>query len=101
MEKSQQARERAAQCPSDGNKMTDISMTAPTTPSFRLDGKKALVTGASRGIGFAAAAALAQAGAQATLAARPDSALKAACRASADQGGGRGDVVLGDADAGA
>lgn len=34
------------------------------TPSFRLDGKCALVTGAGRGIGFAAAATLAQAGAQ-------------------------------------
>jgi hypothetical protein len=44
--------------------MADVSMTAPTTPSFRLDAKKALVTGASRGIGFAVAAALAQAGAK-------------------------------------
>ena len=32
------------------------------TPSFRLDGKRALVTGAGRGIGLAAAAALAEAG---------------------------------------
>ena len=42
----------------------------PQTPSFRLDGKRALVTGAGRGIGLAAAAALAQAGAQVTLVAR-------------------------------
>ena len=27
-------------------------MTLPTTPSFRLDGKRALVAGASSGIGF-------------------------------------------------
>ena len=36
------------------------TMTAlPETPSFRLDGRRALVTGAGRGIGLAAAAALA------------------------------------------
>jgi NAD(P)-dependent dehydrogenase (short-subunit alcohol dehydrogenase family) len=45
-------------------------MDLPSTPSFRLDGRRALVTGAGRGIGLAAAAALAQAGAQVTLAAR-------------------------------
>jgi len=42
----------------------------PRTPSFRLDGRDALVAGAGRGIGAAAAAALAQAGAKVTLAAR-------------------------------
>jgi NAD(P)-dependent dehydrogenase (short-subunit alcohol dehydrogenase family) len=40
------------------------------TPSFRLDGKRALVTGAGRGIGLACASALADAGAHVTLAAR-------------------------------
>lgn len=42
----------------------------PTTPSFRLDGQKALVTGASKGIGRAIAIAYAEAGAEAVLAAR-------------------------------
>ncbi|MDB4111121.1 SDR family oxidoreductase [Yoonia sp.] len=45
-------------------------MTLPTTPSFRLDGKRALVAGGSSGIGLASAVALAQAGAEVTIAAR-------------------------------
>ena len=42
----------------------------PTTPSFRLDGRRALVTGASRGIGLACAVALAEAGAHVVCSAR-------------------------------
>ena len=45
-------------------------MTLPKTPSFSLDGKRALVAGATSGIGLACAAALAEAKAQVTLAAR-------------------------------
>lgn len=42
----------------------------PSPPSFRLDGKRALVTGGGRGIGAAAAAIFAQMGAEVTLCAR-------------------------------
>lgn len=45
-------------------------MELPRTPSFDLSGKRALVTGAGRGLGLAAAAALSDAGAAVTLAAR-------------------------------
>lgn len=57
------------------------------TPSFRLDGKHALVTGAGRGIGLAAAHALAQAGAQVTLAARSADEIEAAGAAIVAAGG--------------
>ncbi len=56
-------------------------MQLPKTPSFRLDGKRALVTGAGRGIGLAAAAALGEAGAHVTLAARTAAEIEAAAAA--------------------
>lgn len=52
-------------------------MTLPLTPSFRLDGRRALVTGASSGIGLGAAAALAAAGAEVVLVARRAAELEA------------------------
>lgn len=52
-------------------------MTLPRTPSFRLDGRRALVAGASSGIGAACAVALAEQGAQVTLCARREPELRA------------------------
>ena len=63
----------------------------PRTPSFRLDGKRAVVTGAGRGIGLAAAAALAEAGAEVTLLART---LREIEEAAAQIGGGAQAVAL-------
>ena len=61
-------------------------MELPSTPSFRLDGKRALVSGASSGIGLACAAALAEAGASVTLAARRRGALEDCAAAFAQKG---------------
>jgi NAD(P)-dependent dehydrogenase (short-subunit alcohol dehydrogenase family) len=57
------------------------SVDLAKTPSFRLDGKRALVTGGGRGIGLAAASALAQAGAEVTLVARTQAEIEAAAQA--------------------
>ena len=54
---------------------------------FRLDGRRALVTGAGRGIGLAAAHALAAAGAAVTLAARTREEIEAAADAIQAKGG--------------
>jgi NAD(P)-dependent dehydrogenase (short-subunit alcohol dehydrogenase family) len=51
-------------------------MSLPRTPGFRLDGKRALVTGGTRGIGLGASVALAEAGARVTLAARTPAAVE-------------------------
>jgi NAD(P)-dependent dehydrogenase (short-subunit alcohol dehydrogenase family) len=63
----------------------------PVTPSLRLDGRRAIVTGAGRGIGLAAAAALGEAGAEVTLIARTAIEIEVA---AAQIGKGANAVVL-------
>ena len=70
----------------------------PITPSFRLDGRRALVTGGSKGLGFAASAALAAAGAEVTLCARNVDDLSAAISAITASGGSARPLVLDVAD---
>jgi NAD(P)-dependent dehydrogenase (short-subunit alcohol dehydrogenase family) len=62
------------------------AMKLPTTPSFRLDGRRALVTGAGRGIGLAVATAFAEAGAHVTLCARSTGEVESAAKALRDLG---------------
>lgn len=61
-------------------------MQLPRTPSFRLDGRRALVTGASSGIGLGCAVALAEQGAEVVLAARSAARLDAAVAAMRAEG---------------
>lgn len=61
-------------------------MTLPRTPSFRLDGRRALVTGASSGIGLGCAVAMAEAGAEVTCVARRPEPLAEAVEAMRAQG---------------
>ena len=61
-------------------------MTLSPPPTFRLDGKSALITGAGRGIGAAAAALFAQAGATVTLCARTESDVETRAREIRDAG---------------
>jgi len=63
-----------------------VTIELTKTPSFRLDGKRALVTGAGRGIGLAAASALADAGAHVTLAARTAKEIEEAAEAIRGRG---------------
>jgi len=56
------------------------------TTSFRLDGRRALVTGGGRGIGLTAASALADAGAHVTLVARTETEIEEAAAAIRAQG---------------
>ena len=69
-------------------------MILPVTPSFRLDGRRAIITGAGGGIGFAAAAALADAGAAVTLVARTGATVEAGAAAIRAAGGTAEAAVL-------
>jgi NAD(P)-dependent dehydrogenase (short-subunit alcohol dehydrogenase family) len=68
--------------------------TLPTTPSFRLDRRRALITGAGRGIGAAAAAALADAGAAVTLVSRSAAELEGVADELRRRGGRAQTLVL-------
>ena len=69
-------------------------MAATLLDQFRLDGKVALVTGASSGLGLFFATTLAQAGAHVVVAARRREALEALCKEIAQQGGKASAVSL-------
>ena len=76
-------------------------MELPRTPSLRLDGRRALVTGAGRGIGLACAAALAQAGAHVVLVARTTSEVEEVAQAIRRDGGTAEAITLDITDLGA
>lgn len=63
-----------------------MSVILPKTPSFRLDGRTALVAGATSGIGQAAAVGLAEAGAKVTLVARSADKLEQTAKALQERG---------------
>ena len=69
-------------------------MELPRTPTSRLDGRRALVTGAGRGIGLACAAALAQAGAHVVLAARTTSEINEVAASIRRDGGTAESITL-------
>ncbi|WP_298973752.1 SDR family oxidoreductase [uncultured Roseobacter sp.] len=76
-------------------------MELPETPSFDLSGKRALVTGASSGIGLGCAVALAEAGAHVVCAARRADVLQASVNAMAGQGWSAEAMPLDQGDLGA
>lgn len=69
-------------------------MELTATPSFRLDGKRALVTGGAGGLGLAAASALSQAGAHVTLADIAEGAVEEAAAAIRARGDAAEALVL-------
>jgi len=66
----------------------------PRPPSFRLHGRSALVTGAGRGLGMAAAVALAEAGAEVTLVARSGAEIEFVAKALRERGHAAHAVLL-------
>jgi NAD(P)-dependent dehydrogenase (short-subunit alcohol dehydrogenase family) len=80
--------------------MASMQAKAHTTPSFRLDGAVAVVTGAGGGLGRGAALALAESGAAVVLVGRTQSTLDATRAAIVDQGGEASTLVCDVTDAG-
>ena len=74
---------------------------APILPSFRLDGQRALVTGAGRGIGQACAVGLAEAGAEVILVSRTAGEIEATAEAIRAKGLSARAVACDVTDAGA
>ena len=71
-----------------------MTLQLAPAPSFRLDGKRALVSGAGRGIGLAAASVLADAGAHVTLLSRTREEIEAAAEAIRARGQQADTLVL-------
>src|SRR6476620_7658807 len=86
---------------SSGQFQADMTVELHPAPSFRLDGKRALVSGAGRGIGLAAASALADAGAHVTLAARTAAEIEEAAEGIRARGQQADALVLDVSDLGA
>ena len=76
-------------------------MILPSTPSFSLQGKRALVTGASSGIGQACAVAMAEAGASVVCAARSADRLNQTVDAITAKGLGAQALIVDQTDLGA
>lgn len=71
-----------------------MDIILPVTPSFRLDGRRAIITGGGGGIGLAAAATLADAAAAVTLVARTGATVEAGAAAIRAGGGTTEAAVL-------
>lgn len=78
-----------------------MAQTLPQTPSFSLSGRRALVTGASSGIGLGCAVALAEAGAHVVCAARRADVLNDRVAAMRQAGYSAEALVLDQTDSGA
>ena len=77
-----------------GGGMSAMTVELHSAPSFRLDGKRALVAGAGRGIGLAAASALADSGAHVTLLSRTKTEVEEAASAIRARGQSADTLVL-------
>src|SRR5258708_3334218 len=75
--------------------MTTHDPVSGELPSFRLDGRLAVVTGASQGIGRTFALAFSRAGAELVLVGRNEERLRGAQR-SIDSAGGRAHIICAD-----